>query len=154
MCGADKPLFVTVVEGVELNLCENCKVYGEVKRRIPTPKETAKQGRADERQGPTRPMSAHVVDEAMELVVPDFAPRIKHAREKLGMKQEDLAKRLALKESQLHTYESGSRKPDIGTARMLERALNIKLVEQYVEKHEKGAHRSDGPLTIADILKR
>jgi len=72
----------------------------------------------------------------------------------MGLKQEDLAKKLRMKESQLHKYESGGKKPDIETARMLEGALKIKLIKQHVEEHgRQTTTSSSGPMTIADMIK-
>ncbi|MBR9703324.1 TIGR00270 family protein, partial [Candidatus Woesearchaeota archaeon] len=148
MCGNDGRLFVTMVEGTEMQLCNECKKYGEVKRTIPTVKEVAVQQKTFTQQKQHR--TQHDNSEVFEMIVSNYGKLIKEAREARGKKQEQLAKQLAMKESQLHKYESEHKRPDIETARMLERALGIKLVKAYTEDRKNPAipgATSSGPLT-------
>lgn len=149
MCGEDKRLYETVVEGVDMQLCDNCKVYGEVKRALPTAREIRKQGETERRSANT-PAAV----QPFEMIVEDYGDRIKKARESRKMTQEELAKKLAMKLSQLHKFESNIHKPDLETAHKLEGALNITLVENYVEETKHKGATTSGPITIADLIKR
>lgn len=150
MCGAEKKLFVTMVEGTEMQLCDECKVYGEVKRAIPT----AKEQKVIAKRQQTYEAQKEIERNTVEIIAPGYGLKIKNARERLGKKQEKFAQELALKASQLHAFESEHREPTLETARKLERVLGITLVEQYVEEHQQTTKTSDGPLTIADLLKK
>jgi len=150
MCGADKKLYITMVEETEMQLCDACKIYGTVKRSIPTIKE---QKFIDKRQK-SYEQKKQVVRDTVAGIVQGYGRRIKNAREKLNKKQEKFAQAMGLKASQLHAFESEHREPTIDTAKKLERALGITLVEQYVEEHKETTKAHDGPLTIADLLKK
>lgn len=139
-----------------MNVCSACKEYGQVIKRLPTVKEK-KYGRSSKEraQGSGTPSSDSQQNETLLLVSPEYSKRIKSARERMGLKQEVLAKRLKIKESMLQIYEGGHRKPNLETARLLEKALHITLVEEHIEKHKSTSVKVDsGPLTIADILKK
>lgn len=148
MCGANGSLFLTKVEGTEMQLCSNCKQYGEVIRRIPTTLELKKAVKKKDSF-----MKPAEEGEVIQLVVKDYGRRIKNARESKNLKQEELAKKLAIKEAQLHKYENGSLHLDLDTAKIFENALGIILVEEHKEK--KGAYKTteSGPMTIGDMIK-
>ncbi len=153
LCGADGPLFETRIEGTVMTVCQRCSTYGEVIRRVPEASSSKKESK--EQAWKETPKSARAGGERLLLVTDDYGPRIKQARERLGLKQEELARRLRMKESQLHKYETGSKKPDLETARLLEKALKITLVESYEEQAVPTRKESaSGPLTIGDLLKR
>ena len=156
MCGADGELFVCAVEGVDMQLCNNCKIYGEIKRRIPTAKEIIKEEKRSirEERRPTTRTTNTINEQSTEIVIEDFGKKIKVAREARGLTQEELAKRLAIKESKLHKYETGSFVPTMDMIHSLERALGITLTESYVEKKQEINRTTSGPLTIADMIKR
>ncbi len=76
-------------------------------------------------------------------------------REKQNLKQEVLAKRLAVKTSELHTWESQHRKPRVEMALKLEKALKIILIEQQELKPIGSPSAKAGAgLTIGDMLRR
>ncbi len=153
LCGKEGTLFQTRIEGTVMTVCASCAEYGEVVRRVPGALEKK---REEKRKGkePEPQTQSFGRGETILLVKADYAKRIKAAREKLNLKQEDLAKRLRMKESQLHAYESGHHKPDLETARTLEKELKISLVEEHVEERQERRAASSGPLTIGDLLKR
>jgi len=156
LCGKTGALWVCAVEGTEMQLCEKCKSYGAVKRAVastqaPPPKK--KEGVAVSSYPSQRAMPERV--EKTEQVVANFAARIKQARERLGLKQDEFAKKLNIRESMLHKYETGNLTPDLETAAALARALKIKLVEEVEEKTSvSGVRRNAGPLTIGDIFRK
>jgi len=67
------------------------------------------------------------ISENLELVE-DCASRVRQEREKLGLSQEDLGKRIGEKVSVLQKIESGKMTPDIRLAQKLEHALKVKLL--------------------------
>lgn len=140
MCGSENSPFKVRVEGTVMSVCGGCKNYGE---QIREPKRKV---HVQRRSQPST--------EKFLMISSDFSSKIKNARESRGLKQEELAKKLHIKESQLHSFESNHHKPDIETARRIEKELGITFVEEYVEEHESVRTKQSGPLTIADMIKR
>lgn len=140
MCGAETELVDAIIEGTLLHVCRRCAGFGEtvaVKGPAPAP---LKQKKA-------------VVEEALHYVVPDYAVRVKQAREKRGWTQEDLARSLRERESVIHKIESGHMKPPLALAQKLEKALGITLVELYEEPAQRTVNFKDSALTIGDLVK-
>ena len=147
MCSVKQASVKADIEGAKLSVCEGCARYGKVLGRISSPAPAGKR--------PAAAAAPAKTTETVQLIRGDYARIIKSARERLGLKQEDFAKRLMEKESLLHKVESGHMKPDLTLARKLERALKISLVEQ-VELESSPGHeeknRKSG-LTIGDLIK-
>ena len=141
MCGKQGDTISAIVEGVILKVCDVCSKHGEVVRV--RPKEDFKREKKVEES------------DVVELIVNDYSDKIKKAREKLNLKQEELAKSIAEKESVIQKMETGSFKPSINLARKLERFLKIKLVEQ-VEDEPKVAFKSGKTegFTLGDFIKK
>ena len=114
MCGKEGELVDSIVEGTMMNVCLDCSNYGKVvminrrviDRKVKMKKETEEAG-------------------YVEVVVDNYSERIKKARENKNMKQEDLAKAIAEKESVIHQLESSKLKPNFKLAQKLEIFLNI-----------------------------
>ncbi|HLC56101.1 MAG TPA: multiprotein bridging factor aMBF1 [Candidatus Nanoarchaeia archaeon] len=141
MCGAEKELFDALVEGVMLSVCENCSSYGKVVKIA-------------EKVKFEKPKKKLLDEEFKEFIVEDYSKKIKEARERLGLKQEELAKRIAEKESVIHSLETGSLEPSLDLAKKLERALGIKLIDIETEfKEEKKVDFSAKNITIGDLIK-
>lgn len=146
LCGKETNLFKAVIEGTELKVCKECAGFGEIIGKIRPPvKEKKKKAVKEKEESP----------EIVQVMVPDYAKKVKTAREGLGLKQEGLAKKINEKESVIHKIETGHYEPNITLARKLERFLKIKLVEeQQIEKTEKKRKdlAAEG-FTIGDIIK-
>ncbi|AEM38888.1 transcriptional regulator, XRE family [Pyrolobus fumarii 1A] len=91
-------------------------------------------------------------------VVPDFAERVRRARERLGLSQEELAVRVKERVNVIKRIEAGTLVPTVDLARRLEKVLGIKLLEPVVEEDvELGVSgsrrkRSEFELTLGDIV--
>jgi putative transcription factor len=142
MCGADKPLLIARIEDTELKVCMACARHGRViSRSLP-----AKNIKVIER--PKAPEK-----EMVFTLVEDYAEQIKTKREKLGLKQEELAKKLSEKESLLHNIESGHFKPSVEVAKKFERFLGLHLVEQVEVEPVSVSKTKPDELTIGDFVK-
>jgi len=142
MCGKDTRLLRTEIESSELNVCKDCSKYGKIlgARRNRVPGRFAKVQR----------------EEKNFLIVDNYDQLIKNAREKLGLKQEDVAKKIAERESVIHTFESKHRKPSMNVARKLEKFLHIKLVEEQTEPedaNETFEPKKKSAFTLGDFVK-
>lgn len=142
MCGSVGTLYKTVIESAELNVCHDCSKFGKV---IGIVKEDISER--------NRTIDKEQEKEVLEVVVEDFADRIKNRREQLGLTQKDFAKKLSEKESVIHKIETGNFAPSLSLARKLERFLHIKLIEEHEEMHDKSAKAEMGSFTIGDLIK-
>lgn len=141
ICGKNlENLEKAIVEGVMMNVCSGCAKFGKV---IPVRKPLIE---------PRRVIPVQT-KEVMEEIVTDYAELIKKGRERKGLKQEELAKDIAEKESVISKVESGSLKPSFILAKKLEQFLDIKLIEFFEEKKEINLNLKDNGLTIGDLLK-
>ena len=138
ICGEERDLARAIVEGSLLNVCENCAKFGNV-LVINQPKKEEK---------PVK----RVTTEIINIINPEYPSLIKNARERLGLRQKDLALKLNEKESLMHKLETGSFQPTLLLARKLERFLKINLVELYQESRET-LNLKDEKLTIGDLIK-
>ena len=145
MCGAKTKLFKTVIESTEMNVCRDCAKFGKVIGEI---KEKEKPKKIEKIKKDTGPDI-----EVLQVTVEDYAEKIKNAREKLGLKQKDLAKKLNEKASLIHKIETSSFEPNMNLARKLEKFLKIKLVEQHEEVHTEGTESKSDIFTIGDFVK-
>lgn len=142
LCGKTGSLFKAVVEGTELTVCRDCGGYGRILGALSSKQHVAAKKTIRTAEGP------------LEIIAEDFAERVRKARERLGLKQEELAVKIAEKESLIHKIESGKVQPPIAVARKLERFLKITLVEtKEEEKFSTGVRKTDVAMTIGDLLK-
>jgi putative transcription factor len=144
LCGKDSQLFVARIEGTELQVCKDCSAYGQVLRRaMPTIVREKKPSIIK----PFLPQNEIVL-----VIVPDYGDIIRKTRESLNLRQEDLAKKLAEKESLIQKIESSHLEPSIELARKLEKHLNIKLIEKHEEKKQVMKGTGGDKFTIGDII--
>jgi len=129
---------IVYIEGARLTLCPEC--YAKVSRRIVTTEvrtltqEVTKRPRMQAR--PEMHTWSHRRRRKLEEyeVVPDYAERVRKAREKLGWTQRMLAEAVKESENVIKRIESGRLVPSIDLAERLERVLGIKLLEPVVEE--------------------
>jgi putative transcription factor len=138
MCGKEGELLKASIENVIMSVCANCARYGKVlsKERKFLPEKKPKPQ----------------MKEILEEVVPDYSEIIKHARERSGLTQLDLGKKIGEHESLLHHIESGKTKPTLDVARKLEKFFRIKLVEISEEKIV-ASTPAKGEVTLGDFAK-
>jgi len=141
MCGKEERLVQSEIEGVELNVCNVCSKYGEIKKKSFS--------------GTKRSFQPIVKRSGPELkIVGNYAELIRGAREKRELKQEDFAKFLNEKESVVAKWESGTLKPKINSAKYLERKLGLNLIEKDEKKSvDFSQKKRDDTLTLGDFVK-
>lgn len=139
LCGKDESLAEAVVEGALLKVCGNCGRFGNVIPIKKLPQLVKKEISYNE--------------EKTQEVVQDYPVRIRSVRQKFGLTQEDVARKVNEKLSIIQKVESGEIKPPIDLALKLERFFRIKLMEEYNEKTKDKVNFRDTVLTVGDLIK-
>jgi len=153
MCGKEGDMFKADIEGAVLVVCKECAKFGKIVSRMKTPEELKHmKKRAKEIEARKATSVEKVKSEIIQIIAEDYSDKIKAKREKLGLKQKDIARMIAEKESLVQNIEAGKFVPSINLARKFERFLKLKLVEQHEEKYEKKAKSKGAALTIGDML--
>ncbi len=142
LCGKETELFRALVEGSELTVCSGCSKYGKVTGKV----------KASVPERKTQEEKKAAAEEPIEAVVSNFGELLKKKREALELNQSDFAKRIAEKESVLHKLETGGIKPTLDRARVLEKLLGLKLVEELKEE-QVSPQKSREVLTLGDFVK-
>ncbi len=154
LCGKDVPrLHKVIIEGVVLNVCDECAKFGkEIKNgQVPKDVKYIPPEIIRERIERKRKRSSRDIDEE-EILVEDYSERIRNARERLGLTQEKLAKMILEKRTVISKLERGEMRPDEKLIKKLEKALNIKLKEKVTGGYRKEQKKVRG-LTLGDMLK-
>jgi len=135
MCGTNGNLKKTKVEGTILEVCQQCAKFG---KELQSPKFFPKKNKL----------------ELQEEVIPNYGKVIRQKREELKMMQEHLAKRCGLKVSLIQRIETQQLTLALDTAKKLETALKIKLLEKEVSQNIEIKKEKFDALTIGDIIKK
>jgi putative transcription factor len=151
LCGIKTAKFDAEIEGTAMKVCEDCARYGQIKANANT---NVKIVYEDKKK--------FEMTEPEYLFITGYGSIVKNARERLRLKQEEMAKKLNVRESLLHQIESEHYKPNIDLARKLERELHIKIVEEIKDESSikadpkrdvNAASKSQsGPMTLGDML--
>lgn len=147
VCGRsiDRPVKAEI-EGVIMKVCGRCARFGTIRKSYPP-----KAG-AGKPKGFAGGLGFKTKEKVLECV-DDYKDLIRTAREKKGMKREDLGRIMNEKVSVIARLESGSMVPDIKLARKIEKVLGIKILEVQEDEEVSSSASSSGGLTIGDLIK-
>ncbi|MEM4267798.1 MAG: multiprotein bridging factor aMBF1 [Candidatus Woesearchaeota archaeon] len=152
MCGKEAQLYNAEIEGSILSVCKSCGGFGKLIGPIKKQEQQKLQSTKESKKEKPALGSLKQDKEIIQVIVEDYSTRIKQKREQLGLKQEELAKMLAEKESLIQKMEAGQFEPSIALARKIEKTLKITLVEQHEETHDKKFSARKEQLTVGDLL--
>lgn len=142
LCGNKEVSISAEIEGVVLRVCAQCARFGKVLSN-PLQQSIVK------RDAQQRTSAVEVI----ETIMDNYAIKIKQAREKRNMNQEEFARFLNERESTLQKIETGKQLPNIETAKKLEKQLHIKLVEKItLDSTTRSQKKLGSSLTIGDLL--
>ena len=137
MCGKDVESTSRVqIEGSILRLCADCARFGKVLDPPPAPPTALRAptlvgrpgGASRTGGGPRRMEERDLYQEIGEMeLAPDWAKRIRLAREALHWTPEEFGKKLNEKKSVVLKLESGSFRPPDDLVRRVERLLKVRL---------------------------
>ncbi|AGB05389.1 putative transcription factor, MBF1 like protein [Aciduliprofundum sp. MAR08-339] len=154
LCGKDVPrLHKVVIEGVIMNVCDDCARFGKEIKGNEIPKEVKylPPEVVRERLERKKRRRKDYLDEE-EVLIEDYPEVIRKAREKMGLTQDELAKRILEKKTVISKIERGEMHPDEKLIKKLEKALNIKLKEKVSVTYRKES-KNTGSLTLGDLIK-
>jgi putative transcription factor len=127
------------IDGAVMVVCNNCARLGKQigpspPTRISAPARMSVPGRvrANPMQGALRTMAQRPIEPEYE-VDPDYSLKIRQAREKMGLSQEQLGNLLNEKPSVIKMVESKKLKPDVTLTRKLMHELKINLLVSLSE---------------------
>ncbi|MCD6230048.1 MAG: TIGR00270 family protein [Candidatus Diapherotrites archaeon] len=150
ICGKEREfLFLIETEGTKLLACQNCSSYGRVIKKV-------REQQNNTASGPgirtlTEQTSKKPSQPDFELA-PDYAERIRKAREKTGLTQEQVAAKIYEKESIIQRIEKSKMHPSESIAKKLENLFNINLFEE-VKNIAPPAPKGTADFTLADMIK-
>ena len=170
MCGSETPAPKTVkIEGAELQVCDSCAQFGTEIRTQQSTASTSKYstssssgrsgGGTTGTSGSTSSSGGRrrrdMFDE-MEEIAHDYHDRIRVAREREQLSQEELANELNEKASLIRKLERGEMLPSDDVQRKLERKLDISLTEGVGddEETEWEGGSATGTTTLGDVVNR
>lgn len=147
LCGREAGDLVRAeIEGTELNVCEECGKFGFILGEV-------EKEEKEEKRTVLPKKRIMPEEEVEERVVSAYAEKIRRAREKRRMDQEEFAKFLNEKESTARKWEGGNLRPGIESARKLERILGIDLIEKVEEKKIELKETKSGEITLGDTIR-
>jgi len=138
MCGKKIDLVNAIIEGVKMNVCVSCARFGKtiVPVRIPQ-------------------KHTYIAPVKEEQIVENISEIIKTERLKRNLEQKDFAMLLNEKESLIQKIESGKYKPEIETAKKIEKILKLILVIEQKESLPSSPKKSvSGSFTLGDFIKK
>lgn len=142
MCGADNAEYKAIIEGTELTVCFKCSKHGKILRK---PEVIFKQKEFTRFKKQEEP-------EVVEKIIPDYGAKIRKARTRKNMTQEEFAKKLNIKESLLTKIENSAFKPSLPLAQKLEKVLKIRLIEEVEETKIKIKKEETEAVTVGDLI--
>ena len=150
LCGKYiKKGFDVRLEGGVVTACPDCSKHGEIVKPQTGKKEKKKTGKFVKKE--------EFKLEAKEELVEEYPKKIKNAREKKGLKQDELARLINEPASIIHRIESGRMEPSPKIAYKIQRKLGVKILSPHKEEMmvKKKGEKSK-PLTLGDmvVLKR
>ncbi|NWF87092.1 TIGR00270 family protein [Candidatus Bathyarchaeota archaeon] len=150
-----EPLLV-VIEGAKLTVCKECAKHGKVTWEEENLKTPASKPKAIlhplKIQSKKQPETS--LDTSVELIG-NFDQKIRQAREKIGLSQKDLGKKINEKVSLLKKIETGKMTPNNKLATKLEYALKIKLLVPVTEEktlQKNIPQQANRELTLGDLV--
>jgi putative transcription factor len=145
LCGktVDK-LFLTVVEGSRIEVCEDCGKYGNVLKEV-------KSEKSREPAKFTAMKTFPKLDEPEEEFNPDYGNLIIRTRQKKNLERKEFAMKINEKESVIRRVELQQMIPDENLRKKIEDFLEIELTQIY-EKTKIREKPTRGTLTLGDIV--
>jgi len=144
-----------VIEGAKLTVCSKCAQFGSSEWSTSRPAPARTPGRAQAfPQAAPRPRMRNDVESVEQLeLVEDYGAQIRKARQKLGLSEKDLAKKMQEKESIVKNLEKQEFTPDHKLISKIKKHLGLDIVEHVDASRSQILAKPTGAKTISDMLK-
>ena len=121
-----------LLEGAKITVCHNCAQHGA---KIQKPSTSTHIKSSFSRDRAIRPKRQDLKKPRIDdlEIIPDYAKKIRNARNKLGLNQDQFAQKLNEKPSLLRRIETGKVEPTIKLAKKIEDVYNIKIIKKVTE---------------------
>ena len=154
ICGNDVPYLKKVlIEGTALNVCKECARFGEPLSEKDAIKYDTKSSIQERLEVREKRMRERDVLEQETVLDPDFSDKVRNARMKLGMSQDELARKINEKHSVIAKIEHGDLVPNEDVRKKLEKALKIKLMVKIEPTHVQKKQNERRGLTLGDLIR-
>lgn len=120
-----------LIEGAKITVCQACAQHGTKIHKRPKVYTQARSQIYDSKAPQKREFkkkSSHI--EPSIEIVDDYSRRIKNARHKNNLTQEQFAQKIHEKESLIRRIETGKAKPTIKLAKKIEKTYNLSLLKE------------------------
>ncbi|MBI5871679.1 TIGR00270 family protein [archaeon] len=154
MCGRNVDnICRAIIEGSILNVCSLCSGFGVV---LVSPLQKIGVDAGTKTSSSSLDRFKQVIAqkgmlEEQDLIVKDYGEKVRKAREKKGLTQEELAKAIAEKVSVIQKVEAGQMKPTLLLAKRLQQFLGVELIEKYEEEKPIINFKKSKEITIGDL---
>ncbi|MFQ5975281.1 MAG: multiprotein bridging factor aMBF1 [Candidatus Hydrothermarchaeales archaeon] len=146
VCGREIERAIKVmIEGTQVEACNQCAKFG---KKIATPSKKPIFTLSMKK----RPM--YKIVKSNKEIVENYYIRIRKAREKRGLTQEELGKVINEKASVVNRLEAKHMSPDEKLAKKLEKALDISLFENAHDNKIEDSFSYSEELTLGDMIKK
>jgi len=150
LCGKTCDCKAASIDGVIMMLCPSCIKHGEIVQ-ITKPSTPTQKPLLDRIKKP--PVKDIYKDMTKELVS-NWNELIKKAREKKGLKREELGFKIGERTVTISKIENGDLRPSDKVIEKIEKELGIKLFEEVSETSTKiSTSSSTSRLTLGDFIK-
>ena len=141
ICGKKtSKLFKTIIEGTDMNVCQECTNFGRVISKPATQSIRVKE-------------KSEKKPEVEEIIVKDFAVKIRKVRQQEELTQDEFAKELNEKLSVIKNIEAGKLVPDLKLAKKIENMYEITLIEELGEVRGGLITEKSSIPTLGDMIK-
>jgi len=141
------------LEGSVVTACDDCSSYGTIVEDLSSKKGgvvSKNVGVVLKRKKET--LKDYEIEFDEELVV-NYAEAIKNARERAGLKQDELAKMINEQASLIHRIESKRVEPPLDVAKKIQNKLKIKLLKKVESVGDVDiSAKKKGELTLGDLV--
>jgi len=140
-----------IIEGAKVVVCHRCARLGKPYADPPPRRAVQRASVVRYSPRPARSVARQDLDEFE--VIGDCGKKIREARERMGLTQQDLATRVKERLSIIQKVESGKIAPDMKLCRELEHSLRIVLLTPRVEVPTSTGVVAAPGLTLGDIVR-
>ena len=144
-----------IIEGAKLTVCSRCASFGtsDWAPGRPTPTKTSSRSQLTSMPA-ARPRMRNDVESVEQLeLIEDYGTQIRKARQKLGLSEKDLAKKMQEKDSVIKNLEKMELTPDNKLITKIRKYLGLDIVEHTDVSKSQILAKPTGAKTIGDMLR-